>query len=359
MNTLRASRLSGKYILVAILAILLLGILFPVLILFSQSEVGLDCASNDPTVLAVVQDVKDRLQEVGLGEPQFTDNIGIDTHIERLCRDEVTSDVLYTYADQIENLNRIGQQVGQAIPVGFWDVQTEEMQANNANEYQAIDALVNAHPEYAQLLIRAYNRFYTFKQKPSTDTALDTGLDILLYTVDYYEQLLDVDFDTMDEATTHEIGLEIAQTWLHLIGYTPRINPLTDEPLFQYSIFSHFSITDMWRHQTRSHSFIGLIWGISGFDFQYVGDAENSNQVEHIAVSLALQYVYDNSLLALNALEIRDTVNGKQRPVMSIADQAVNNIIASEFIPYFEEDYVQAINRLRCILSSSEVTFCT
>ncbi|PJF33487.1 MAG: hypothetical protein CUN57_02035 [Phototrophicales bacterium] len=114
----------------------------------------------------------------------------------------------------------------------------------------------------------------------------------------------------------------------------------------------------MWRHKTETHTFIGTIWGVSGFDSRFVGNPENSNQVEHLAISIALQYAYDTSVVLLNALEIRDTFNGKQPLPMTRADQAINYVAATEFLPHFEDGYAQTIERLRCILSRPETTTC-
>lgn len=342
-----------RYILVACLACVLLAVLILAVIVLSRPQLQLNCASDDPTVLAEISHIADRLNTIGLRDSR------IDNHIQRLCDGEVTSDVLYTYADQLEMLNEIGLQVGEPIPVDVWDEQPRDMNNRNIDVYQNIAAL-SSQPDYIQLLIRAYNRFYTFNQNPSTNTALDTGLDIFLYTVEYYDQITDADFDTLDTESVHELGIEIVKTWQELIGYTFRINPLTGDPLFPSGPYTHFNVTNMWRNQVRTNASIGRIWGTSGFDLRFVGNArQNNNQMEHVAVSLALQYVYDQSLMVLNALEVRDTMNGKQEAPNSVADQAVNNVIAYEFIPYFEEGYVQAIERLRCVLSTpAETTSC-
>jgi len=351
-------QLQSKQVLVAIIVGILLAVLIPVLILFSRSQVTLDCVSDDPNIITVIQDVKNRLSDVGLADIGYMISTGIHKHISRLCDTEITADTLYRYADQIEQLNEIGLQYGQPIPATFWDVTTRDMQDNNDNEYQIVDTLVNSQTEYAQLLIHAYNRFHTFNQNRSTDTALDTALDLFLYTVEYYDQITDEDFDTMDVESAYELGVEIVRTWQQMIGNTARINPLNKKPMFAYKRFSHLSVTDMWRHQTHSYDAIGRIWGVSGFDFHFVGDAKNVNQVEHLGISIALQYADDTSLLILNAYEIQDALSGGQTRAMATADQTINSTIATAFLPYFTADYVSTIERLRCILSNAETAIC-
>ena len=351
-------RLQRKQVLSAIFVGILLAVLFPVMILLSRSDVSLDCVSDDPNKVEVVQDVKNRLKDVGLKDTRFMNSTGINEHIGRLCNDEITAYTLYRYADQIEQLNEIGRQYGQPVPATIWDVKTRDMQDNGDTEYQIVDTLVNSQPKYAGLLIHAYNRFYTFNQNRSNDTALDTVLNLLLYTVEYYDLITDEDFATMDTDSAYEVGVAIVRTWQQIIGNTARINPLTHKPIFAYTPFSHLSVTDMWRHQTNSHNAIGRIWGVSGFNFHFVGDAKNVNQVEHLAISIALQYADDASLLMLNAYEIQDALSGGQTRVMATADQTINYTVATEFVPYFTADYISTIERLRCILSSSETAIC-
>lgn len=359
MMTMFGSRKKAIYALVTSLVIAVAAVLFLLSLTGTKSEAVLNCISDDPTVLAAVDDVKARLEGVGLSDSRSMLSIGVDNHLERMCSGEVEPDVLFTYASQLETLNEIGRQYGQLVPADLWDAQSSEMREDDIQVYEVVDTLVGSQLEYAQLMIRAYNRFYTFKESESDDTALDTALDIFLYTVEYHEQLTGVDFDTMDAETAREIGMEIVRTWQELIGYTFRTNPLTGDPLFPYDIFTHFSITNMWRYHIQRNLFIGVVWGVTGFDSRFVGHPQNSNQVEHVAVTTALQYVYDYSTMALNALEVRDTLSGKQQPAESRADQSVNTLIASEFIPRFEDGYVQAIEYLRCVLSSPEETLCT
>jgi len=351
-------RLQRKQVLITIFVGILLAVLFPVMILLSRSGASVDCVSDDPDKVAVVQDVKNRLNDVGLKNTRFMSSTSINEHISRLCNDEITADTLNTYANQIEQLNEIGHQYDQPVPATIWDVKPRDMQDNNDNEYQIVDTLVNSQLEYAQLLIRSYNRFYTFNQDRSNDTALDTALDLLLYTVEYYDRITDEDFDTMDTESAHEVGVAIVRTWQQIIGNTARINPLTDEPIFAYTPFAHLSVTNMWRHRTNSHYAIGRIWGVSGFDFHFVGDAKNVNQVEHLAISIVLQYADDTSLLVLNAYEIQDALSGGQTRVMATADQTINYTVATEFSPYFTGDYISTIEHLRCILSSAETAIC-
>ena len=340
---------------------ILIGVTLEKIVPILPSQFNVECPVGENITISPqdVGQIKHQLLDIGLSNASFMNSTGIQNHVERLCRGEVTGAVLDTYISQLESLTDIGHQFGQPVPVALWDVQTPEMQVENVSEYEAINTLVNSELEYAQLLIRAYNRFYIFKQNQSRDTALDTALDIFLYTVEYYEQVTNLDFGTIDAEAKEEIGIAIIQTWQQIIGSTARTNPLNGDPLFPFNMFSHFNVTDMWRQHTRQNIFIGLIWGVSGFDLHFVGDLQNSNQVEHLAMSMALQYVYNYSVVLLNTLEVRDTLNGKQQPVMSLADQNINNIIASEFLPLFKDNYVYAIEYLRCILAVAETASCT
>lgn len=297
-------------------------------------------------------EIESRLREVGISDGRYLQSTGINTHLERLRDGEITLETLQMYANQLDMLSQISAQYGQTIPVDVWDVQTADMQANNFTEYEAVSALVDT--PYADLLGRAYNRLYDFKQNPNADTAMDTALDLLVYTADYVDAIHEVDFEAMDADTREATGMEIIGTWQRLIGSAPRINPLTDEPLFPYHEFAHFNATEMWRYHTGRPEVIGDIWGVSGFDERFVGESSNINQVEHMAVSASLQYTYETPVAMLNAVEVRDNMSGRQSKEMTLADQTVNNTIDKEFLPRFEIDFYEGIAYLRCALGKSK-----
>lgn len=331
-------------VLIFAIVISLLVLLMPGLFNVWASTTHFSC---DPDNRVEIDQIENRLLEVGLKNRRYLNSTGIREHINRLCDGDVSPDQLYQYADQIELLSARSGQFGESIPPTFWDVQTPNMKDNDVTEYDVVNTLVITHAEYLELLSRAYNRFYDFKDNGSPDTALDAAIDIFLLSVDYTRSHV----DTTD---TYEIGAEGIREWQQVIGSADRTNPITGGPIFPYSSFSHLSVTNMWRHHTGRNDKIGLIWGVSGFDQRFVGERTNNNQIEHMSVSTALQYVFETPLGALNALEYRDLLNGRQSMAMSKADQTVNNIIAYEFLPRYTEDYVAAIKYLRCVLSSPE-----
>jgi hypothetical protein len=235
-------------------------------------------------------------------------------------------------------------------------VQTADMKANHLTEYEAVAALATPDSApYLSLLSRAYNRLYDFRQYRGGDTALDAALDIFLYTVEYYDAVTETDFDAMEPEIARNIGNEIVMVWHQILVGATRAGPLTARPMFTPRIFARFNVTNMWQHHTGRRSAIDDIWGVSGFDPRFVGERNNENQVEHIAISMTLQMVSQVPLLILNAIEDRDTLTGRQSPAHARADQNINNAIAFEFIPRFVDDYVRGIEHLRCVLSSNEV----
>lgn len=334
---------------IALLIVLLVALLLSHAAPQVAEQLNLECATDGQTTNkipnGIIAGIKMEFEQIGLHDTSVFNRSGVVTHIQRLCREQVSLEQLQQYIDQLKILANLGQNDDQQIPINFWDVSTSAMRRNQLTEYWLIDDLVTNNMDYLILLAKSYNRFYQFKMGESSDTALDTALDIFLYVVEYYAK-------TNPEPLSIETRQDIVRTWQRIIGHEPRINPLTGELLIEDTPLSHLSVTNMWRYQTRRNTFIGSIWGISGFDNRFVGNPKNTNQVEHLAITLLLQYVENYSLIALNAFEVQDTLSGGQTSQMATADRNINNLIASEFIPRFDENPIKAIEHMKCIIET-------
>ncbi len=298
--------------------------------------------------------VAQRLRNVGLNEKPVLGETAINGHIQRLEDGEVSETTLLAYADNLEYLNSYTADNGGSIPPSFWDVRTPEMEANSWDEYSVIHQMTQSESEpYLQLLTRGYARFLRFKagEASGEDTALDAALDMFVYVKDYYES---VPFAALTEHATaiDSEADELLMIWQSLIAGSTRINPLTKEPMFSHSIFARDNVGTMYQYDQGKEMSIAEVWGVTGFAPRFVGIPENNNQVEHMSISKILQIVMGEPVLILDAIEEEKVLTGHAHLAEANADMALNNAIHTEFAPYFAEDGLEAVERLRRVLKS-------
>ena len=112
------------------------------------------------------------------------------------------------------------------------------------------------------------------------------------------------------------------------------------------------NVVEMWRHHTDRQVTHPEAWGLSGFAEQFVGDAEkNVNQVEHLAISTFIQVVLKEPELVLSLQEDKELLSGHSSGrAMALADKAINNAVATQFVPWFADDPRGTVEHLRCFL---------
>jgi hypothetical protein len=139
--------------------------------------------------------------------------------------------------------------------------------------------------------------------------------------------------------------------WQSLVAGSTRTNPLTGKPMFSHSIFARDNVGVMYQYDVDRPMGIAEAWGVTGFAPQFVGIPQNNNQVEHMSISMMLQMVMGESVLVLNGIEEEKVLRGQADQAEAQADMALNRAVHSEFAPAFADNWQQAVERLRCVLT--------
>jgi len=325
-----------------------------------QVEVAQGPAAAEPVHLTpppIAEETKVvlRLQEVGLNEDPVLGDTAVSGHMQRLEDGEVSEGTLFQYADDLAHLNEFTAANDGPIPTSFWDVRTPEMEANGWDEYSIVHqiAVLEADP-YLNLLTRGYGRFLQFKaaEMSGEDTALDAALDMFAYVDDYWTSVTFSSPPLESAEALKGVAASKLMVWQSLVAGSTRINPLTKEPMFSHSIFARDNVGTMYQYDQGVEMSIAEVWGVTGFAPRYVGIPENNNQVEHMSISKILQVVMGEPVLVLDAIEEEKVLAGHARSEEANADMALNNAIHAEFVPYFAENGLMAVEHLRCVLKS-------
>ena len=72
---------------------------------------------------------------------------------------------------------------------------------------------------------------------------------------------------------------------------------------------------------------IDKVWGFSGFASRFVGIQINNNQVEHMSISMVVQFVMHEPVAVLDGIEEEKLLLWHVRSEESYADMALNNTI--------------------------------
>lgn len=307
-----------------------------------------------PTPLAERKaDIARALLAAGLNEQPVFGDTGVSGHMQRLEAGEVSEEELIQYAQDLTYLNSYTAEHGAQIPTDFWDVRTEEMTANSWDEYWIVRqiAIPEAEP-YLRLLAQGYGRFKQFKEADdgADDSALDAALDMMQLVDEYYAQVTEEPTDQADMAADKGYADGMLLVWQSLVAGSTRTNPLTNEPMFSHSIFARNNIGTMYQFELDQQMGIAEIWGVSGFAPQFVGTPVNNNQVEHMSISTILQMVLDEPVAVLDGIEEEKVLLGGASSEEANADMALNNAIHKEFVPFFTQDRLGTVERLRCTL---------
>ncbi|MFN2248564.1 MAG: hypothetical protein ACK2U4_15795 [Candidatus Promineifilaceae bacterium] len=295
------------------------------------------------------------LENAGLKDGPYLDATGVSGHLARLRNGEVDQLALESYARDLQTLNERTAEWGAPIPASFWDVRDSNMEEGNVTEYKLVNALAQPELEsYVGLMAQSYERFKIFKENEvqgADDSALDAALDILHLTIDYIE----VAVGPLPEDASEEEKLVRAQnamrTWQALIAGTTRYNPLTSGAMVAETLSSRETVMAMWRHETGEQAGNSEIWGVSGFAPRFVGNEANINQVEHMSISMFIQLVDQEPVAVLNLQEDKELLTGHSNSEeMANADKALNEAVATQFVPDFAHDMRGTVEQLRCYL---------
>jgi hypothetical protein len=300
--------------------------------------------------------VAERLRAAGLNETLILDDTAISGHVQRLQAGEVSKAALLQYADDLDYLNRFTAEQGGPIPTDFWDVRSQEMQANGWDEYNVVRQISVPEAEpYLLLLAQSYGRFLRFKAAEALgeDTAVDAALDMFAYVAEY-QSTDGAPSDPSDDPVAKKGRADaMLMVWQSLVAGSTRTNPLTGKPMFSHIIFARDNVGVMHQYDVDRPMGIAEAWGVTGFAPQFVGIPENNNQVEHMTISMMLQMVMGESVLVLNGIEEEKVLRGQADQAEAQADMALNGAVHSEFAPLFVDNWQQAVERLRCVLTGA------
>lgn len=296
-------------------------------------------ASEEPMVAR-------RLKEVGINMQPVLGDTAVSGHLQRLEAGEVSEETLLKYVDDLAYLNQFSAEHGGRIPTDFWDVRTEEMEAKHWDEYSAVQqiAIQEAEP-YLLLLAQGYGRFLQFKTAEASGE--DAALDMFAFVDEYHTKVIVSIDDPREERGRAEATLMV---WQSLVAGSTRTNHLTGKPMFSHSIFARDNVGTMHQYDVDRAMSISEVWGVSGFAPHFIGITQNNNQVEHMSISMVLQMVLGEPLVALDGIEEEKVLVGHADQAEAKADMALNNAIHKEFAPMFVDDWQQAVERLRCVL---------
>jgi hypothetical protein len=305
--------------------------------------------SNCKLDATVVEEIAKRLQEAGINKEPLLGDTGVSRHLQRLEHKKTDIHELRQYTKDLQYLNEYTTVRNASIPSSFWDVCTVEMENKNWTEYSLVHQLVQPEWEaYLQLLTQAYGRFIQFKaaEAKGIDTALDTALDMFAMVEGYYHE---IPFSSLTEHAKEIKGETeaVLMIWQSLVAGSSRVNPLTHKPLFSHSIFARNNVGTIYQYDQGREMSTGKVWGVSGFASKFVGIPNNSNQVEHMSISMVVQLVMSEPVAVLDGIEEEKLLLGHAPSEESHADMALNNAIHKEFVPYFRESRLGAVENLR------------
>ncbi len=303
---------------------------------------------------AEMEAVLERLAATGVSELPVLRSTGLKGHRQRLEAGDINVATLSQYAGDLQLLSATAAQAGTPIPIDFWDVRSGAMQAAAIDEYTLARKL--AAPEfrpYIELLARCYGLLSEFKRAGGSQrerTAVATALGILLEVARYIQG------GHPTEMTRTRPNLNSEQQaiflWQQILTGTNRQVPYLGRDAYTHSYWGRFNVTEMWRYEIGEDISVDKIWGLSGFDYAFIRDPHNTNQIEHMAITSLAQIVLRLPVMILNVLEDLESLLRKASWIEGAADKALNRAVAREFCPYFNMDNPQlACERLERALS--------
>ena len=285
----------------------------------------------DPTALLVA---------AGLSEHGVLRSTGWRHHIERIERNVVSSEVIVQYGSDLRAIQEAFSAGGGDVPIDYWDENDPGTKADGSDLYALVHRLSQPEfREYLGLLGRSYQRLRALKEG-SNETAVAAALAILCESSTY------VTSGSCLEMARVRAGMSADQhaifLWQQILTGTNRQIPYIHRDAYSHGPWARFNVVEMWRYQARSDLTPDEVWGLSGFADRYVGDATNTNQIEHMAISAVAQMVLALPQLLLDVVEELEWILRKGTRAASKADERLNRAIARVFQPRFRAEAPQA-----------------
>ena len=304
-----------------------------------------ETTSNPPIPSTERDRLQGRLQDVGLSAQGRLQSTGIARHLERLEAGQVSPGDLSAYADNLQALSVLCELAGPRIPADFWDVRTPAMDAAGMDEYKIV-AKMN-RPEFAayvSLLDRCFQHLETFKSE-GKQTAVATALTLLQEAAVY------VRAGHTTEMTALRPHLRPAQQaivlWQLLVVGTNRQIPFIHRDAYTHRYWGRFNVVEIWRFHANVDENADQTWGLSGFSERFIGDATNTNQIEHMTITALAQMVLGIPAPFLDVVEELEWMLRKGTKAASRADEQLNRTVCKYLCSGFHlEDLIPACERL-------------
>jgi hypothetical protein len=273
------------------------------------------------------------LAEAGLSAAGTLNSTGVARHLARLGEGLVTRDSLARYA---ADLSALSEGVGAGVPADFWDVRTDAMAASGSDEYAMAHRLAGPdHLAYVSLLGRCFDRLRGFKER-GEGTSVSTALGILRETAAYVRAGHVCDMAACRAAMSPD--QRAIFLWQQILTGTNRQVPYLNRDAYSHGIWGRFNVVEMWRYHAGAEVPVDEVWGLSGFAQPFIGDATNTNQIEHMAISAVAQIVLGLPALVLDIVEELEWILRKGSYAASKADERVNRAVARRLRPLFRVD---------------------
>ena len=261
-----------------------------------------------------LDDCRRGLLKPGLSETPVLGSTGVKEHVARAERGEVSLEALRRYAADLERLSASTLAEGTRIPVNFWNVRSKAMETAGRSESpdggDARSAGVSclhgaAEPLFPRLATSARGR----RQPPERRKARQHDLARRRplsgrRSISCGRRRRTSAALVRADRTCARIGIKPDQQaillWQQLVSGSNRQIPYciaTPTP----TVSGRASMSSKCaRHHVGRDIAVDDVWGLSGFAPQYLGDAGNTNQIEHAAISAVAQMVLGLPVVALN-----------------------------------------------------------
>jgi len=297
-----------------------------------------------------LEDCRGTLTDAGLSETAVLQSTGVVCHLDRLEHGTVRDETLLQYAANLTSLQSSDHKC--RIPVDFWDVRANTSEINGRTEYDVV-AEISAPDwrEYTALLHRSFAHLCALKSG-SGGTAVATALAILRETASFAHSAGDVAGRTLSRP-----GLTPKQQaiflWQQILTGTHRQIPWIHRDAYSHGTWARFNVVEMWRYRAGAEISVDDIWGLTGFSPSFLGDAGNTNQIEHMAISAVAQSVLGLPVIVLNLVEELEWIMRQGTRAASKADEQLNLAVARILLPKFRvEDPEPACSAMEQALGS-------
>jgi hypothetical protein len=280
------------------------------------------------TIETTVRACAGSLRAAGLSDAGVLESTGVALHLARAEQGTTVPESLDRYAANLLSLSDAARAEGAEIPADFWDVCSPAMKSAGVDEYAMAERLSRPEMrEYVALLGRSYRRLCDMKTG-GTVTAVSTALAVFRDACAYVRAGHATDIVRRDLKPEQQAVF----LWQQLLTGTNRQVPYLHREAYTHGIWGRFNVAEIWRYRIGKNVTVDEVWGLSGLGQEFIGDATNTNQVEHMAISALAQCALRLPVFVLDLLEELEWMLRKGTRAASRADERLNRAVARDFL---------------------------